>query len=115
MARVERENASLRAAAHNDLQTGLPNEACLSVELDRTLGVCALFGGAAAMSEAENPTPTGMLIVIPSRLGVGEPFGIAVKLSGTLRKIPSAGGWCNVKPPRALIEAIDDLFAGGGR
>lgn len=23
-------------------------------------------------------------------------------------------GWCNVAPPRALIEAIDELFAGGG-
>jgi exodeoxyribonuclease V beta subunit len=24
-------------------------------------------------------------------------------------------GWCNVTPPRSLIEAIDELFAGGGR
>ena len=26
-----------------------------------------------------------------------------------------ATGWCNVTPPRALIESIDRLFAGGGR
>jgi exodeoxyribonuclease V beta subunit len=24
-------------------------------------------------------------------------------------------GWCNVAPPRSLIEAVDQLFAGGGR
>ena len=26
-----------------------------------------------------------------------------------------AHGWCNVTPPRPLIEALDALFAGGGR
>ena len=24
-------------------------------------------------------------------------------------------GWCNVEPPGSLIEALDALFAGGGR
>jgi len=43
-------------------------------------------------------TPTGMLIVIPSRLGVGEVFSIKLKLRGPVRKIPCAGVWNTRKP-----------------
>lgn len=42
--------------------------------------------------------PKGMLIVIPSRLGVGEEFSIRVKLRGEVRPIECAGGWNTVKP-----------------
>lgn len=42
--------------------------------------------------------PTGMLCVIPSRLAVGEPFTVKVKLLGAVHKIPSRGGWNTWKP-----------------
>jgi len=42
--------------------------------------------------------PTGMLVVIPSRLAVGEPFAVKVKLRGEVRAIPCANGWNTVKP-----------------
>jgi Protein of unknown function (DUF3604) len=42
--------------------------------------------------------PTGMLAVVPSRLGVGETFSIKVKLRGPVREIPCANGFCTVKP-----------------
>jgi len=40
-----------------------------------------------------------MLIVVPSRLAVGEPFAVKVKLRGEVRKIACAGAW-NTKKPR---------------
>lgn len=43
--------------------------------------------------------PTGMLIVIPSRLAVGEEFAVSVKLRGPVHKIPCAVGW-NLSKPR---------------
>jgi len=39
-----------------------------------------------------------MLIVVPSRLGVGEEFAVRVKLRGEIREIKCAGGWNTVKP-----------------
>ena len=42
--------------------------------------------------------PTGMLVVVPSRLAVGEPFAVKVKLRGAVQEIPAAGAWCTVKP-----------------
>ncbi len=42
--------------------------------------------------------PSGMLIVIPSRLGVGEPFELKVKLLGPVQVVPSFGGALNPKP-----------------
>ena len=42
--------------------------------------------------------PSDMLIVIPSRLGVGEEFAVKVKLRGEIRRIPPAAQWNTVKP-----------------
>jgi len=42
--------------------------------------------------------PTGALVVIPSRLGVGEEFSVKIKLRGEVREIPCEGGWNTVKP-----------------
>lgn len=42
--------------------------------------------------------PTGMLLVIPSRLAVGEPFALKVKLRGEVREVPCANAFCTVKP-----------------
>ena len=42
--------------------------------------------------------PTGMLVVIPSRLGVGEAFAIRVKLRGELQEIPAEAAFATVKP-----------------
>jgi hypothetical protein len=42
--------------------------------------------------------PTGMLCVIPSRLGVGEGFAVKLKLLGPVRKIPCCGDWNARKP-----------------
>ena len=41
---------------------------------------------------------TDMLIVISSRLGVGEEFSIKIKLCGEVREVPCAGGWNTKKP-----------------
>ncbi|MFO7956229.1 MAG: DUF3604 domain-containing protein [Candidatus Brocadiia bacterium] len=41
---------------------------------------------------------TGIMCVVPSRLGVGEPFSLKTKLLGPLRKVPSAGAWNTPKP-----------------
>jgi len=40
----------------------------------------------------------GMLIVIPSRLAVGEPFSVKVKLRSEVREIPCERGYDTVKP-----------------
>ena len=42
--------------------------------------------------------PTDMIIVIASRLGVGERFAVKLKLRGEPRAIPCAGGWNSKKP-----------------
>ena len=42
--------------------------------------------------------PTGMLCVIPSRLGVGEEFTVKVKALGPIREIPCSGIWNTWKP-----------------
>ena len=42
--------------------------------------------------------PTGMLIVIPSRLGVGEEFTVKVRILGEVREIPCVGQWNTMKP-----------------
>src|SRR3989339_979361 len=42
--------------------------------------------------------PDGMLCIIPSRMGVGEEFGLSVKLTGPVRAIPSAAQWNTPKP-----------------
>ncbi len=42
--------------------------------------------------------PTGMLVVIPSRLAVGEAFDLRVKLRGELREMPSAAAFNTLKP-----------------
>jgi len=46
-------------------------------------------------------TPTGMLIVVPSTLAVGETFALRLKLRGPVREIPPAGGWNTPKPALA--------------
>ena len=43
-------------------------------------------------------SPTGMLCVIPSRLGVGEPFSVKVKLLGPVHEIPCRGQFNTRKP-----------------
>lgn len=57
------------------------------------------------MSQTDSLTPTGMRIVMPSRLGVGEPFSIKVKLRGTVREIPCDAEWSTLRPqdPRQLL------------
>lgn len=42
--------------------------------------------------------PSGVLCVIPSRLGVGEQFAIKVKVLGPVRPIPPSGSWRLAKP-----------------
>jgi len=42
--------------------------------------------------------PTGMLAVIPSRLGVGELFDLKLKVLGPVHPVPSAGAWNTPKP-----------------
>ncbi len=42
--------------------------------------------------------PTGMLCVVPSRLGVGERFAVKVKVLGALRTLPPQGRWNTRKP-----------------
>jgi hypothetical protein len=42
--------------------------------------------------------PTGIHCVVPSRLGVGEPFVLAVRLLGPVREVPSTGTWKVPKP-----------------
>ena len=42
--------------------------------------------------------PTGMLCVVPSRLGVGEPFELRIKLLGPVRPIPTRQQWNTPKP-----------------
>jgi hypothetical protein len=42
--------------------------------------------------------PAAIRCVIPSRLAVGEPFSIKIKLLGPVRKIPCAGNFCDKKP-----------------
>jgi len=51
------------------------------------------------LQDARPLIPKDMFIVIPSRLSVGEPFAIKVKLRGEVREIPCAGAW-NTKKPR---------------
>jgi len=41
---------------------------------------------------------TGMLVVVPSRVGVNEPFAIKVKLRGELRELVSHAAWNTPKP-----------------
>ena len=40
----------------------------------------------------------GMLGVVPSRLAVGEPFALKLKVLGDIRPIACHGGWCTLKP-----------------
>ncbi len=42
--------------------------------------------------------PLNMLVVVPSRLGVGESFSIKVKLRGQVREIPCSNAFNTVKP-----------------
>ena len=42
--------------------------------------------------------PRGMLVVVPSRLGVGEEFSIKVRLLGEVRAVPCSGQWNTRKP-----------------
>ena len=42
--------------------------------------------------------PLGVRVVAPSRVGVGEPFAMKVKVLGPIHKIDSAGGWNDRKP-----------------
>jgi len=42
--------------------------------------------------------PTGILCVIPSRLGVGEQFTVKVKVLGPVRPVPCSGSWRTPKP-----------------
>jgi len=43
--------------------------------------------------------PTGMLCVVPSRLGLGEEFTVKIKVLGPIREIPCSGNW-NTRKPR---------------
>jgi len=42
--------------------------------------------------------PTAIRCVVPSRIAVGEPFAIKVKLLGPVRKIECSGNYCDRKP-----------------
>lgn len=42
--------------------------------------------------------PTGIRCVAPSRLAVGEPFSIRIKVLGPVRKIENSGNFCDRKP-----------------
>jgi hypothetical protein len=42
--------------------------------------------------------PRGMLVVVPSRLRVGEEFAIKVRLLGEVRAVPCSGQWNTPKP-----------------
>ena len=42
--------------------------------------------------------PKAMLIVMPSRIGVGEEFSIKVRVLGEVREIPCVGQWNTMKP-----------------
>lgn len=42
--------------------------------------------------------PWGMLVVVPSRLGVGEEFAIKVRITGEVHAVLSSGQWNTLKP-----------------
>ena len=42
--------------------------------------------------------PKNMLVVIPSRLGVGEAFALKVRVLGEVVEITSVGQWNTMKP-----------------
>ncbi len=50
------------------------------------------------MKDRSTNQPTGMLCVIPSRLGVGETFSLKVKILGPIHEIPCMGQWNTPKP-----------------
>lgn len=42
--------------------------------------------------------PTGLFCVAPTRVTVGEPFALKIRVLGPVRKIPCAGNFCDRKP-----------------
>ena len=42
--------------------------------------------------------PTGARCVVPSRVGVGEPFTVKLRLLGPVHPVPCSGNWCDRKP-----------------